>query len=90
MRSLDHAEPILRWAGGKRWLIPAIRTIIRDTVTRDYHEPFLGGAAVFLGLEHAGRSFLADANSDLIEVYQCIRDDYESVADLLLRHVNTA
>ncbi|MFI6172964.1 DNA adenine methylase [Nocardia sp. NPDC051052] len=90
MHNFEHTEPILRWAGGKRWLLPTIRKILNDTAVNNYHEPFLGGAAIFLGTPHLGRTFLADANSDLIEVYKCIRDDYEAVSKTLANHVNTA
>lgn len=84
------SEPVLRWAGGKRWLLPTIRSILGDTAVNNYHEPFLGGAAVFLGISHPAKSFLSDINTELIEVYECIRDDHESVSNLLASHQNTA
>ncbi|MEV6324972.1 Dam family site-specific DNA-(adenine-N6)-methyltransferase [Nocardia sp. NPDC051787] len=90
MQNVEQADPILRWAGGKRWLLPTIRTIIGEERIINYHEPFLGGAAVFLGLTYAGKAFLADTNSDLIEVYECIRDEYRALHELLSEHVNTS
>lgn len=90
MHRFESMEPILRWAGGKRWLLPTVGEILADTPIKNYHEPFLGGAAVFLGMQYSGRAFLADVNPDLIEVYECIRDSYAEVSEALAEHVNTA
>ncbi|MET8425234.1 Dam family site-specific DNA-(adenine-N6)-methyltransferase [Nocardia sp. NPDC004860] len=89
MHQSAYSEPILRWAGGKRWLLPTIKSVLGNVVVNNYHEPFLGGAAVFLGTSYSGQAFLSDINAELIEVYECIRDDYESVFDILEGHVNT-
>lgn len=40
-------EPFVRWAGGKTWLIPHISAIVGDLHIEHYHEPFLGGGAIF-------------------------------------------
>ena len=43
-------EPIMKWAGGKRQLIPALeRYIDREALFaghRRYYEPFIGGGAL--------------------------------------------
>jgi DNA adenine methylase len=40
--------PILKWAGGKRDLIPDIINLFpKDYKYRRYHEPFIGSGAVF-------------------------------------------
>jgi len=39
-------EPILKWAGGKRQLLSEI-TALFPTTYEAYHEPFVGGGAVF-------------------------------------------
>ena len=59
-------EPFIRWAGGKTWLLPYLPQIIGDTPIEHYHEPFLGGGAVFFSLEHNKKSYLSDANPELI------------------------
>ena len=41
-------EPFVRWAGGKTWLIPHMPDILGDVQIEHYHEPFLGGGAIFL------------------------------------------
>ena len=61
--------PFVRWAGGKTWLIPHMPTIMGDLHIEHYHEPFLGGGAIYFSMEHAKRSYLSDANSQLINTY---------------------
>ena len=46
------SEPIVRWAGGKTWFVPHLPEIINNIQFEHYHEPFLGGGAVFFALEH--------------------------------------
>jgi DNA adenine methylase len=83
------AQPFLRWAGGKRWLIHHLPQILQGFETNGYHEPFLGGGAVFFGTASLGQVFLSDLNGELIETYIQVRDDPESVADALATHQNT-
>jgi DNA adenine methylase len=83
------AQPFLRWAGGKRWLLHHLPHILEGFEIKGYHEPFLGGGAVFFGTAGIGQGFLSDLNGELIEAYTQIRDDPELVADALVEHVNT-
>ena len=82
------AKPFLKWAGGKGKLAPLIVERVGrelDGVAR-YHEPFLGGAAVFFALHEAGLirdASLADSNADLIATYRAVRDDVEGVITAL-------
>ncbi|HWM56028.1 MAG TPA: Dam family site-specific DNA-(adenine-N6)-methyltransferase [Solirubrobacterales bacterium] len=71
----------LRWAGGKRWLIPKLNELIGDTEIGAYHEPFLGGASVFLGLGQFSQAYLSDTNAELIETFLAIRDHPKRVGD---------
>jgi DNA adenine methylase len=74
-------EPFIRWAGGKTWLLPYLPQIIGDTHIEHYHEPFLGGAAVFFSLEHDKSSNLSDAIPELINTYVQVPDNPEMVRD---------
>jgi DNA adenine methylase len=75
------ARPFLKWVGGKRQLLPAIRAHVPSSY-RTYHEPFLGGGALFFDLRPA-RAVLSDSNLRLIRGYQGVRDDCERVIKLL-------
>jgi DNA adenine methylase len=76
--------PFLKWAGGKRWLVPQIIELISPLPKR-YIEPFLGSGAVFFALEPR-RALLADTNQWLIETYCAVRDVPEKVLSALSRH----
>jgi DNA adenine methylase len=83
-------QSFLRWAGGKRWLLHHLRTILGGFEINGYHEPFLGGGAVFFGSMIKGPIHLSDLNADLIETYVQVRDNHQRVADYLGTHVNTS
>ena len=64
------AKPLLKWAGGKRQLLPRLRPFYPSTFNR-YIEPFFGSGAVFFDLHAAGRlrghdAVLIDSNADLV------------------------
>src|SRR3982751_7074613 len=88
--SLMEPGPFLKWAGGKRQLLGHIVALLPERIDT-YFEPFLGGAAVFFRLA-AGHRFrravLADANQELVNCYQAIRDDVEGVIAELRKHRN--
>ena len=76
------ADPILKWAGGKRKLIPDIlRLFPRDYRNRVYHEPFVGGGAVFFKIKPAKGS-INDVNPRLINFYKVVRDKPEELISL--------
>ncbi|MBN1960773.1 MAG: DNA adenine methylase [Deltaproteobacteria bacterium] len=81
---LQHARPFLKWAGGKTQLIPEILARF-PKVFRKYHEPFMGGGAVFFALA-PNRAILSDINADLVDTYRAIRDEPEAVISALQRH----
>lgn len=81
-------KPILRWAGGKSWLIKHLYNIKKSNYN-DYHEPFLGGASTFFYLQPQKNAFLSDLNGDLIETYQIIKDNPIPVINKLKTYQNT-
>ena len=82
-------EPFVRWAGGKTWLIPHLPQIIGNTHIEHYHEPFLGGAAVFFSLDHNKKSYLSDVNAQLVNAYIQIRDNPDAVINCFVQFQNT-
>ena len=78
------ARPFLKWAGGKSQLLPEILARLPPAFRR-YHEPFLGGGAVFFALAPA-RATLSDVNADLVAAYEALRDDVEGVIAELQHH----
>jgi DNA adenine methylase len=83
-------RPLLKWAGGKRQLLPELRPFYPRNFKR-YFEPFLGSGAVFLDLHNAGlldghTVYLSDINADIIGCYRAIRDDVDGVIAALMAH----
>lgn len=85
--STSRILPFLKWAGGKRSIIPQISAHLPDSF-KDYYEPFLGGGAVFFALENhiKHRTHLSDANMELILTYEVVQNDCENLIDVLQYH----
>jgi DNA adenine methylase len=80
-------RPLLKWAGGKRQLLTALRRFYPVRFRR-YVEPFVGSGAVFFDLYNAGLlqrrdARLTDVNPDLISCYEAVRDRTEEVIAIL-------
>ena len=83
-------RPLLKWAGGKRQLLPELRPFYPPGFNR-YFEPFLGSGAVFLDLHNSGlldgrAVYLSDINADIIGCYRAVRDDVDAVIAALQAH----
>lgn len=83
--------PFLRWAGGKRWLIKHIDELLPPSIL-NYHEPFLGGGAIFVYLKTNNKikdkSYLSDSNSQLINSYKQLKTNIEEVVQYLNTYKN--
>lgn len=77
-------RPFLKWAGGKAQLIQQYLPFFPGNF-RTYHEPFLGGGAIFFHLQPA-RAILTDINPELVNAYQCVRDQVDAVITRLEHH----
>lgn len=80
-------RPILKWAGGKRQLLPRLRAFYPRRFER-YVEPFVGSGAVFLDCHNQGlldgrAVVLSDINADIIGCYRMVRDAVEDVIGVL-------
>lgn len=79
--SASKPKPFVKWAGGKRQLLPAILEHVPPSYGT-YHEPFLGGGAVFFALSPQ-KAVLSDSNERLIRCYRGIKHDVKKVISLL-------
>ena len=85
-------RPFLKWAGGKHQLLAELEA--RVALARPhgrYHEPFVGGGALFFDLFGRGqlgkrKALLSDNNPRLIEAYEGVQQHVEEVIALLRRH----
>ena len=69
----DKATPFIKWAGGKRALVPQILKAFPKEFN-DYWEPFVGGGALFFALDSKlEKAHLSDMNADLIRTYQMLK-----------------
>ena len=81
--SATEPHPFLKWAGGKRKLLPELERRLPERFT-SYHEPFLGGGALFFRIaadpaRRPGRIVLGDASRPLIAAWRAVRDNCEAL-----------
>jgi DNA adenine methylase len=67
-----NVRPPLKWAGGKRWLVPRLKKLWEPHSHRRLVEPLCGGLAVALGLMPS-RAWLADINPHVVNFYQWLK-----------------
>ena len=69
---MNKLSPILKWAGGKRQLLPQIIPLIPSDY-KCYYEPFVGAGAVLLDLQPQ-KAVINDTNTELMNVYHIIKE----------------
>jgi DNA adenine methylase len=79
-------NPFMKWPGGKRRVLPEIRKYIPESYGT-YYEGFLGGGAVLLDLLPE-KAVVSDVNVELIEGYQTVRDEKDTLIALLEDHAS--
>lgn len=70
-------KPFLRWVGGKTQLLPHLLELAPKEF-KTYHEPFLGGGALFFALAPK-TAYLSDFNPRLVNAFRCIKEDLQEV-----------
>lgn len=87
---MENLQPFLKWAGGKRQLLPEIRKYYPDTFNT-YYEPFVGAGAVLFDLQ-PNNAVINDTNEELINVYKVIKDSkkLEQLIEDLKTHENNS
>ena len=85
-------RPFLKWAGGKGQLLHELmRCVDLAGTSGRYHEPFVGGGALFFELARSRRlgrrqAYVSDSNPNLMETYQALKEDVDGVIERLLEH----
>lgn len=81
-------KPFVKWAGGKRQLLPEIEKHIPKKFS-SYFEPFLGGGALLFHLLSENKNLkghVSDLNSDLVLSYVTIREHLDALLKSLQKH----
>lgn len=76
MNELREAKQFVKWAGGKKQLLPQLLAFSPPKF-ENYFEPFVGGGALFFKLHYLGRikkSHLNDLNENLVIAYKTIKE----------------
>ncbi len=79
------AKPFLKWAGGKRQILPELHKSF-PVEFEQFHEPFVGGGAVFFNLLPR-TAVLSDANKELIGTYNVVKNKVEALIGKLEKHI---
>ncbi|MDR0483856.1 MAG: DNA adenine methylase [Alphaproteobacteria bacterium] len=87
MKANHLVAPIVKWAGGKRQLLPEICKHIPQFST--YYEPFIGGGALLFKLQPK-KAVINDFNDSLMNVYKIIKTHPEELIESLKHHNNTS
>jgi len=78
-------RPFLKWAGGKRQLLPQISELVPKMKT--YYEPFIGAGAVLFHLQPK-KAVINDTNVELINCYNIIKNNLDKLIEDLNNHKN--
>lgn len=74
-------RPFVKWAGGKTQLLDHLLKLVPE-FTGTYHEPFVGGGALFFALKPRV-AILCDRNRRLVRTYRGLRDYTREVIERL-------
>ncbi len=81
------ARPFVKWAGGKRSLLKALIAHLPQEAIATYHEPFVGGGALFFALRsRIEQAVLSDMNIELMITYRMIQEYPDAVLACLHEH----
>jgi DNA adenine methylase len=85
------SKPVVKWAGGKAKMLNQLSKYFPLEYI-NYHEPFMGGGAVFFYLfaeinNRAAKAYLSDSIEEIINLYKVIRDDVEMLIFTSKNHI---
>ncbi|TEB12710.1 Modification methylase DpnIIA [Pelotomaculum propionicicum] len=84
-------KPVVKWAGGKTKLLNQLSRYL-PAAFNNYHEPFLGGGALFFYLfpeikKRNARAYLSDSVEELINLYKVIKNQVEELITISKKHI---
>lgn len=86
----NNAKPFLKWAGGKRQLLPQLKAMLPQELYNNdfvYIEPFVGGGAMLFFMlqqfSNIKKVVINDINKKLTDAYKIIKDDVEGLVLIL-------
>jgi len=87
LKKNDLLRPFLKWAGGKRQLLTELRKYIPANFTSSstYFEPFVGAGAFLFDLQPK-KAVINDANKELINCYEVIKNNPEELLVATRKH----
>lgn len=91
VNTLETPRPFLKWVGGKGQLLDTLLSRVDEAGDFGrYHEPFMGGAALFYAMHRGKRlkkqAYLADYNPRLVATYEGVKEDVDGLIELLQLH----
>ena len=92
---MENVRPFVKWAGGKGGVISQLKNFypfdLENGVIEKYVEPFVGGGAVLIDILQkydVKEAYAFDINVDLINCYNVIKQDVESLIEELSKKEN--
>jgi DNA adenine methylase len=84
-------KPVVKWAGGKTKILNQLSKYFPREYC-NYHEPFMGGGAVFFYLfaeikKRNAKAYLSDSIEEIINLYKVIRDNVEMLITISKKHI---
>lgn len=71
VRNVKNPQPVVAWAGGKRWLVKELLPLIPKHST--YVELFCGGGALLCAKQPSPAEVINDKNSELVNLFRVVK-----------------
>jgi DNA adenine methylase len=88
MAEIQIARPFIKWAGGKKKLVPTLKKHLPKEYKNSrifYYEPFFGGGAFFFDLQ-SNKAVINDINPEVINCYKVIKNSVDELIEDLKQH----
>lgn len=88
MEEIQLARPFIKWAGGKKKLVPTLKKHLPKEYENSrnfYYEPFFNGWAFFFALQ-SNKAVINDINPEVINCYKVIKNSVDELIEDLKQH----